>query len=331
MTVPLVEMAREDDLAAIGHMRVAEDWQANRWLIEAVHRWDGGRLFVVRSDVSAVADAGDAGDTPRLLAVTSAVAYGDRGFIGNVIVHPAARRRGLGRMIMQAAIDWLADRGVRRVELDATVHGRPLYEQLGFVGTVPSWVLWGPMRAASTEQLAEQSSGYRVVALDARQLNMIGSLDHAAIGGSRLALLECVCALEDTRGYVAHDAEGRAAGYVFVRPLEGERTGLRLGPWVARTPRAATALLAHAIGTMPTAGTLTEAETPYMQACIPGASHVALDTCARLGLTVIQDDLRMQLDLPVPQDDPAGDEQAIVDALRGESDWIYGMLAPMVG
>lgn len=54
------------------------------------------------------------------------------GYIMNVVTLPAYRRRGLARRVMQAALDWLVERGMRRVTLHATEVGRPLYEQLGF-------------------------------------------------------------------------------------------------------------------------------------------------------------------------------------------------------
>jgi predicted N-acetyltransferase YhbS len=325
-TSPLVETARPDDLPAIAQMRVAEDWQANRWLIDAVHGWDGGRLFVVRGDAGVASDDESGSGGSRFLAATSAVAYGDLGFIGNVIVHPAARRRGLGGIIMRTAVDWLAGRGVRGVELDATVHGRPLYQRLGFVGTVPSWVLWSPLDAAVAGALRELAGTHRVEALDARGLDSIAALDRMAFGGQRLGLLERVIGLADTRAYVAREDNGGVVGHLFVRPLEGERTGLRLGPWVAQTPHAAAALLAYALETE-----AASADAPYVQACIPGASRAALDFCTRLGLTLIQDDLRMRLELPPSETEPAGAARNPEERSAGQPDWIYGMLAPMVG
>jgi len=57
---------------------------------------------------------------------------GETGYIMNVVTHPAYRRRGLARRLVQAALAWLDERGIRRAELHATDMGRPLYEGLGF-------------------------------------------------------------------------------------------------------------------------------------------------------------------------------------------------------
>lgn len=57
---------------------------------------------------------------------------GKTGYIMNVVTHPAYRRRGLARRLVQAALQWLDERDIQRVELHATDMSRPLYEELGF-------------------------------------------------------------------------------------------------------------------------------------------------------------------------------------------------------
>ena len=57
---------------------------------------------------------------------------GKTGYIMNVVTHPAYRRRGLARRLVQAALVWLDGQGIQRAELHATDMGRPLYESLGF-------------------------------------------------------------------------------------------------------------------------------------------------------------------------------------------------------
>jgi GNAT superfamily N-acetyltransferase len=45
---------------------------------------------------------------------------------------PAYRRRGLGRAVLAALLDWLWAHGVTLVELHATKDGDPLYRSFGF-------------------------------------------------------------------------------------------------------------------------------------------------------------------------------------------------------
>jgi GNAT superfamily N-acetyltransferase len=58
---------------------------------------------------------------------------GDRlAFAYNVYTEPAFRRRGLGRMIMEAIHAWCREAGVGSVGLHASRGGRALYESLGY-------------------------------------------------------------------------------------------------------------------------------------------------------------------------------------------------------
>lgn len=58
-----------------------------------------------------------------------------RGYVLNVYVEPAYRRRGLARRLMQRAHEEFARRGVRFAVLHATEAGRPVYDRLGWRGT----------------------------------------------------------------------------------------------------------------------------------------------------------------------------------------------------
>jgi GNAT superfamily N-acetyltransferase len=58
-----------------------------------------------------------------------------RGNILNVYTEPHSRRDGLARKLMETALTWCRDKGVRAVILHASADGRPLYESLGFKPT----------------------------------------------------------------------------------------------------------------------------------------------------------------------------------------------------
>lgn len=58
-----------------------------------------------------------------------------RGYVLNVYVEPAARRRGLARALMRLADEAFARRGIPYAVLHATEQGRPLYADLGWSGT----------------------------------------------------------------------------------------------------------------------------------------------------------------------------------------------------
>jgi ribosomal protein S18 acetylase RimI-like enzyme len=58
-----------------------------------------------------------------------------RGYVLNVYVEPACRKRGLASQLMQLAEADLAQRGARFAILHATDAGRSLYASLGWKGT----------------------------------------------------------------------------------------------------------------------------------------------------------------------------------------------------
>lgn len=58
--------------------------------------------------------------------------FGNVAWVALVLVDARFRRRGIGRALMEHALEVLDARGVETVRLDATPLGQPLYEQLGF-------------------------------------------------------------------------------------------------------------------------------------------------------------------------------------------------------
>lgn len=57
---------------------------------------------------------------------------GRAGYVQWMSTDPAFRRRGLGRAVLRAVLDWFEDCGVENVELHATAEGAPLYRSEGF-------------------------------------------------------------------------------------------------------------------------------------------------------------------------------------------------------
>jgi GNAT superfamily N-acetyltransferase len=60
---------------------------------------------------------------------------GGLGFIYNVYVEPAYRRRGVARATLAALHQWAQERGLGALALHASEEGRPLYETLGYLPT----------------------------------------------------------------------------------------------------------------------------------------------------------------------------------------------------
>ena len=58
---------------------------------------------------------------------------GETAFLMNLYTHPAYRRRGIARRMLELLVAAARERGAAHITLDATEMGRPLYEGFGFV------------------------------------------------------------------------------------------------------------------------------------------------------------------------------------------------------
>jgi GNAT superfamily N-acetyltransferase len=152
----------------------------------------------------------------QLVASISVTCYGnDLAWIGMVLTLPQHRGKGYASQLMSHAMDFLLERRIRCIKLDATELGAPVYRKFGFEDEclVERW------KGGSVRPDSEGSVG---------PIN--ASLDRAAFGADRLALLET---LKGGQYRVEDEA------HAFLR--EG-RNARQFGPCVATTVEAATRL-----------------------------------------------------------------------------------------
>ena len=71
-------------------------------------------------------------ESDRILAVGQGIATGHAGWIGNIIVRPEARNRGLGSRVTLDIVNLLRAQGCSTLLLVATELGEPVYQKLGF-------------------------------------------------------------------------------------------------------------------------------------------------------------------------------------------------------
>ncbi len=88
----------------------------------------------------------------RLVGTVTTTRYGSGlAWIGMMLVHPDYRRRGIATMLMERSLEYLQDRGVRCIKLDATPEGQHVYEQLGFSAewSMRRWTRAGTLEVGS--------------------------------------------------------------------------------------------------------------------------------------------------------------------------------------
>jgi GNAT superfamily N-acetyltransferase len=263
--------ADADDLPRIAVMRHAAGWPVQDWALRAVLEPPQARCLV----------AVDRAD--RVMAVGSGISYGSFGIVGNMIVDPSLRRRGVGAAILVAVMDFLADRGCSRLELFATDEGRLLYERYGFAPTAPGMSAvvdrTAPLRAADVEPSDASPAS----------LDELAAYDAPRFGGDRRPLLAMMLA-DGERPVAVARRHGRMVGWGWIRP-DAER----VGPLMADTPEVAIAIVREAFARM------TGAES--LRLTMPAGNRAGVEALRRIGSAIEESGGRMARGPDVPRRD----------------------------
>ncbi|MDA7680456.1 GNAT family N-acetyltransferase [bacterium] len=165
-------------------------------------------------------------------------------WIGMVIVHPAYRRRGIARCLLNRCLEFTSQRGVDFVGLDATPAGRPLYHSLGFVEGEPldRWVL-----EASKLRVRPRASLEVCVIEEGREsiaMLLKGEFDRLSFGVDRTDLLMSLLS-ECRSSVVLREGSGEELGYGVLR--HGARHSY-LGPVVAESKVSGRVIVTQLLG-----------------------------------------------------------------------------------
>jgi GNAT superfamily N-acetyltransferase len=178
------------------------------------HDWRHFLMTAPRGALVAVQDG-------RVIGSVATLPYGGFAWISMVLVDPAARRRGVGTLLLDRGLALIPEPIVAR--LDATPAGEPLYRKLGFVGEYRI-TRWCRDAKAYPER---RPDGARPLA--PHDWPIVYETDARAFGASRAILLERLAAEAPEYAWVA-ERDGRLQGYLL-----GRHGHLRehLGPLVA--------------------------------------------------------------------------------------------------
>jgi hypothetical protein len=337
-----VEIATAKDIAALGELRLRTGWYASTELLGALVAWEHACVLLVRAGT---VDPGSS-QPDEIIASTSAIAAGQVGVIGNVVVDEGFRRRGLARITTSASLEWLRDRQVSTVLLDATRDGRPLYTQLGFLPVGRSWYTRTRLGTLDRQRLVEVAGAALAETYPKDDLPRTRQLDQRAFGGDRSGLLALMLQLPHNWLVIARESPGGdPTGYLIYGGLRETlplhtHPSIHLGPLIARNQAAAAALLlAVAREDAPWRQVLhpsvhSEVE---VRASMPGVAQENLEFYRTAGLELHEDDVLMQLDLKatVPAVAPGSTdrfkqvEQLQLSPYPGDPRQVYAWLAPM--
>jgi ribosomal protein S18 acetylase RimI-like enzyme len=158
--------------------------------------------------------------------------YERSAWLGNLIVAPEARRRGVGERLMKHAIRGLQESGIHTFRLEADPMGLRLYRKLGFVDQfdVPRFLKNPPHH----EEFPRAA-----VAVTSSHFGEVCSYDRDGFGDDRSRILESILETAPSVFCVRHN-DGTFAGYAATIATEN---GIRFGPCVADDPEATTILI----------------------------------------------------------------------------------------
>jgi len=185
----------EEEITSFLELAVQEGWVSGRWEFEFLLRSFPRGCFVWRDDGA-------------VHGYLTSIRYGRSGWIGNLLVHPAARRRGIGRGLMERGVSALIKSGVQTVWLTASFEGAGLYQKIGFapIDTINRWV----GKAAPKGDLIPES-------LD---IESVRAVDRVGWGDRREALLQETCG----RGRL----QTSSGGFICCQDWD---SGTQIGPW----------------------------------------------------------------------------------------------------
>jgi GNAT superfamily N-acetyltransferase len=212
-----VSIARlcEADISAAVQLSQSEKWnQTER---------DWQRLLLLHPEGCFAAFAAG-----RLIGTVTVVLYRDTAWVGMMLVAQKDRGTGVGKALLLRALQHCERNRIRRVGLDATPAGRPLYESVGFV-PFDTLQRWERSRGSSASPAARQSSR-------SDTLQVVGDLDRRAFQPPREALLQLLlndCSISPA---LLRTEAGPLRGYALART---GALAAYVGPLVALSPQAA--------------------------------------------------------------------------------------------
>lgn len=260
------------DVAFALRQKAREGWAVSRdqFVLYPAHDPDGCFVAMV-------------GDQPVGMVTTTC--FVRSGWIGNLIVEPPFRGRGIGRALMEHGLDRLRRRGAETVRLEADPPGIPLYRKLGFVDEYEScrYVLPDAGAASAFEDPVFETMG-------PGDVDEVAALDAAIVGEDRRRFLELKMRAAELA--VVRRRDGKVVASLLASPSD---RGFRVAPCIALEAAAARSLIATAV--------VTAGAGPVLVG-LPARNTEGLEMLAQMGFEQRPSSYRMRLGPPLGAGDP---------------------------
>lgn len=210
--------------------------------------------------------------------------YAETAWLGNLIVTPETRRRGIGERLMAHAIGAFIGLGIGTFRLEADPMGIGLYRRLGFVTQFATTRL--------QKQPPHRVDAHRsVLHVTADNIDDVIAYDREGFGDNRERLLRYIMNIAPA-AFCLRDGDGTLAGYAATLP---STAGVRFGPCVADDADVAAKLLDAVLAVCGGVPVLT---------AVPDVNPAAIDSMKSRGFQVVGSCPRMCLGPPTAESDP---------------------------
>ena len=179
MTDPIIRSLTFEDLDDAFRLSTVAGWN---------QRIDDWRMLLRLAPAGAFAALSDARPA-SIIGTAIGIDYGGFAWIAMMLVDPAYRGRGVGRRLLEAAIDAVPSQ--LPIRLDATPLGRPLYRRYGFEDEAAlSRHVIDQARLAEPRVARTRPARSAVRPLTGTDMAIVIEQDRATFGGTRGAVLE---------------------------------------------------------------------------------------------------------------------------------------------
>ncbi|MHB8600744.1 MAG: GNAT family N-acetyltransferase [Ktedonobacteraceae bacterium] len=161
--------------------------------------------------------------------------YGPFAYVGLMSVSPTAQKRGVGQLLMERLLAWLAARNCPTALLDATPVGESVYRRNGFQEDDQT-VVW----RQNEHILLPRHLPLGVSLLTEAEIQALIQFDAPHFGADRGGVLSAYCVRYPNRVLVIHTDDGPISGYAIAQSHV-------IGPIVAQTNEDAERLLVYAL------------------------------------------------------------------------------------
>ncbi len=206
----------------------------------------------------------------RPIGMICSICFRAYGFLGNLLVDPEYRKRGLGRKLMVHALEYLDSLSVRHIELDAVYAAAPLYRRLGFRD-----------KYVSKRMIRHRSPTLSPVPANTPvDIPLICELDATLTGIDRTVVLQRL--IDEYGGCIAVSQRTELNGFGLVRPAGS--CARALGPIIAKDMASARTVVERAIAS--------HGDLPLILA-VPDGKRDWEDILIAYGFRYVQPSLRM--------------------------------------